>query len=150
MNIGSAYSLQYSASIVLRMERYWSFPDQHSTTEMVFLDSQHTVVGRLRFRMCGACHTGLILDVWISDDWQRQGLGRELVQTLVAHHSGVRWSTTRQTPQGRPFFSAMAEETSVPFPQRGALCVHLAGRLTRAWRRLTSRRSLPSAGTATH
>ena len=110
--------------------------DQQSTTEVVLLDSRHTVIGRLRFRLCGACHKGLILDVWVVDEWRGQGLGRELVHTLVVRHSGVQWSTTRQTRQGRPFFSAMAQETEIPFPQSKALCVHLEGRFTRAWRRL--------------
>lgn len=133
----------------LRLDRIVS-PDQHSTAEMVLVDSRHAEIGRLRFRMCDACRTGLILDVWILDGWQRQGLGRELVHTLVAYHSGVRWSTTRQTLHGRPFFSAMTEETLVPFPRCGALCAHLEGRFTRAWRRLTSRRRSPSADTATY
>ncbi|WP_373283457.1 GNAT family N-acetyltransferase [Streptomyces prunicolor] len=110
---------------------------------MVLLDRRDAVVGRLRFRACRECGTGWILDVWIHDEWQRRGLGRELVHSLLALFPGFRWSTTLQTRPGRPFFTAMAEETSAPFPRGGPLCAHLSGPLTRAWRRalrlLTSR-----------
>lgn len=122
----------------LRLDGIMS-PDQHTATEIVLLDAQNAVIGRVRFRVCNECRTGRILDVWVLDTWQRQGLGRELVHSLLAYRPGLRWSTTRQTPQGQPFFSAMTKETAVPFPPGGALCVHLAGRFTRAWRRLISR-----------
>ena len=124
--------------------------EQHATTEMVLLDPRNTVIGRLRFRTCDDCRTGLILDVWILDTWHRHGLGRELVYALLAHRPGFGWSTTRQTRPGQPFFTAMTEETSVPFPQRGPLCVHLTVRFTRAWRHLISRCRPASADGTTH
>ncbi|MGW3121537.1 GNAT family N-acetyltransferase [Streptomyces sp. NPDC001107] len=113
-------------------------PDRHAATEIVLVDARNAVIGRVRFRICNDCRTGRILDVWVLDTWQRQGLGRELVNTLLAHCTGLGWSTTRQTPEGRLFFSAMTQETSIHFPQCGALCVHLTGRFTRVWRRLIS------------
>ncbi|WP_399185507.1 GNAT family N-acetyltransferase [Streptomyces sp. TLI_185] len=116
----------------------------------MLLDARKAVIGRLRFRTCNDCRTGRILSVWVHDTWQRQGLGRELVNALLARRPGFRWSTTGQTPLGRSFFSAMAEETSVSFPQSGALCTHLAGRFTRAWRRLVSRWRPASADTTIH
>ncbi|MHC3468940.1 GNAT family N-acetyltransferase [Streptomyces sp. 7R007] len=106
-----------------------------TTTEIVLRDLRGTVVGHLRFRACEACRTGRIMDVWIRDSRQRQGLGRGLVHTLLGRYPGHRWSTTLQTGAGRSFFSALTDETSVPFPQGGPLCEHLAGRLTRAWHR---------------
>ncbi|WP_151483951.1 GNAT family N-acetyltransferase [Streptomyces albicerus] len=49
--------------------------------EIVLLDRCDSVIGRLRFRACQKCRTGRILNIWIRDTWQRQGLGRELLQS---------------------------------------------------------------------
>ncbi|MER6629704.1 N-acetyltransferase [Streptomyces sp. NPDC000987] len=95
-------------------------------------------LGRLRFRACGACRAGRILDVRVVDDRRREGLGRELLLALLERCPDHRWTTTLQTEAGRRFFAAMTEETSVPFPRGGPLCAHLASRLTRAWRRATA------------
>ncbi|WP_324787965.1 N-acetyltransferase [Streptomyces sp. H51] len=99
-------------------------------------------LGRLRFRACGACRAGRILDVRVVDDRRREGLGRELLLALLKRCPDHRWTTTLQTGAGRRFFTAMTEETSVPFPRGGPLCEHLTGRLTgrltRAWRRATA------------
>ncbi|MFE7860146.1 GNAT family N-acetyltransferase [Streptomyces sp. NPDC057403] len=109
--------------------------DRQMTTEMVFVDRNGTTIGRLRFRVCCACHAGRVLDIWVHDEWQRHGLGRELVQSLLLRFPGLSWNTTLQTRQGQLFFTAMAEDTSVPFPRGGPLCPHVAGRFTHAWRR---------------
>jgi N-acetylglutamate synthase-like GNAT family acetyltransferase len=49
--------------------------------EIVVRDRCDSVIGRLRFRACQKCRTGRILNIWIRDTWQRQGLGRELLQS---------------------------------------------------------------------
>jgi GNAT superfamily N-acetyltransferase len=100
------------------------------------LDRDGRVVGRLRFRACRTCRAGRILDIWVCDARQRQGLGRELVHSLLAHHPGCQWTTTSQTRDGRAFFLTMARETTVAFPHDGALCRHLLGPFRRSWRYL--------------
>lgn len=115
------------------------FADPYVPAEMVLSDRRNAVIGRLRFRICLECRTGRILDVWILDAWQRQGLGAELVRCLLTCRPGLQWSTTLQTRQGRAFFAAMAEETSVCFPHGKPLCVHLTGRIARGWRRTVDR-----------
>ncbi|MEV0634727.1 GNAT family N-acetyltransferase [Streptomyces sp. NPDC050619] len=117
-----------------------------SATELVLLEGPDTLIGRLRFRTCVACRTGRILDVWVLETWQRQGLGRELVHGLLARFPDHRWSTTSQTREGRAFFAAMTRETSIPFPHRGPLCTHLSGRMARAWHALavTGRSARPT------
>lgn len=111
-----------------------------SPTELVLLDPCNRVIGRLRFRACRTCRTGRILDIWICDTWQRQGMGQELVCSLVAHRPGYRWSTTLQSRPGRAFFLAMTRETAVALPQGGPLCPHLMGWFRRTWRRLLDTR----------
>jgi hypothetical protein len=105
-------------------------------TEIVLFDGDNRLVGRLRFRVCAACRTGRVLDVWTVDGRRRQGLGRHLTRTLLAPHPGYRWSTTLQTREGRAFFQAMADETGVPLPHGGPLCSHLMGAFRRWWRSL--------------
>lgn len=105
-------------------------------TEFVLLGPCGRVIGRLRFRTCRTCRTGRILDLWICEAWQRQGLGRELVCSLFAHRPGYRWSTTLQSRPGRAFFTAMTRETTVSLPHSSPLCPHLMGWFRRTWRRL--------------
>ncbi|WKX06464.1 GNAT family N-acetyltransferase [Streptomyces sp. NL15-2K] len=105
-------------------------------TEIVMLDPDGRVVGRLRFRACRTCRAGRILDIWVCEAWRHQGLGRELVHSLLAHRPGYLWTTTSQTPDGRAFFLTMARETAVVFPHGGALCRHLMGPFRRSWRYL--------------
>ncbi|MGW2385565.1 GNAT family N-acetyltransferase [Streptomyces sp. NPDC001658] len=105
-----------------------------TSTEIVLLDPEDHLIGQLRFRACPECRTGQILDIRVCDAWQRQGLGRELVHSLLAHRLGYRWSTTLQTRDGRAFFLAMTEETAVALPHGGPLCGHLMGRIRRTWR----------------
>lgn len=111
-------------------------PAMGTPTEIVLLDQGDRLVGRLRFRVCQGCRTGRILDIWIRDDWQRQGLGREFVQSILAQHPGYRWSTTLQTRDGRVFFTAMTRETTVAWPHSGPLCGHLMGWFGRTRQRL--------------
>ncbi|MFE3850540.1 GNAT family N-acetyltransferase [Streptomyces griseorubiginosus] len=101
----------------------------------IVLSEGDTVVGRLRFRLCPVCHTGRIQDIWVNDDWQRRGLGREAMHTLLTASPGYRWTTTRQTWQGNAFFAAIAQETQTPLSAQGPLCLHLRG----WWSRLAHR-----------
>jgi GNAT superfamily N-acetyltransferase len=103
-----------------------------ATEELHALDLRDSVVARLRVRVCARCRTGRILDIWVERAWQRQGVGRELVEALLLAHPGHRWTTTRQTVVGRVFFTAMHEETDVPFPPGLAPCPRLGGRLGQA------------------
>ena len=114
-------------------------PKRRVTNEIVLTDDRGTVVGKLRFQSCPECRTGRIRDVWIMDTWQRQGLGRGCIEDLLTRFPDLRWTTTLQTRAGQAFFTAMTEETSVPFPAGGPLCVHLTGTMTYLWRRATSR-----------
>ena len=107
-----------------------------SPTELVLLGSCGRVIGRLRFRTCRTCRTGRILDIWICDAWQRQGMGRELVCSLLAQRRGYRWNTTLQSHPGRAFFTALMRETTVSLHHGSPLCPHLMGWFRRAWRRL--------------
>ncbi|WP_307036100.1 GNAT family N-acetyltransferase [Streptomyces canus] len=111
-------------------------PSARTPTGIVLLDPDNHLIGRLRFRACPACRTGRILDIWVCDAWQRQGLGRELVHSLLARRPGYRWSTTLQTRDGRAFFLAMTQETTVALPRDGPLCCHLMGSIRRTWRGL--------------
>lgn len=108
-----------------------------ASIEFVSLNQGNRVIGQLRFRACKTCRAGRILDIWICDIWQGQGLGRELVHSLLARRPGYRWSTTLQSRAGRGFFTAMARETTVALPRGGPLCSHLTG-----WFRRTRQRWL--------
>lgn len=105
-------------------------------TELVLLGPCGRVIGRLRFRACQACHVGRILDLWICDEWQRQGLGRGLVYSLLLHRRGYRWNTTLQSRPGRAFFAAVTRETAVSLRRGRPLCPHLMSWSRRIWRRL--------------
>lgn len=111
-------------------------PPAGNPTEIVLLDRDDHLVGRLRFRACQTCRTGRILDIWVRDSWQHQGLGRELVRSLLTHRAGFRWNTTSQTRDGRAFFLAMTHETTVALPHGGPLCTHLMGSIRRTWQGL--------------
>ncbi|MGW3423667.1 GNAT family N-acetyltransferase [Streptomyces phaeochromogenes] len=98
-----------------------------ASIEIVSLNRGNRVIGQLRFRVCKTCRAGRILDIWICDTWQGQGLGRELIHSLLARRPGYRWSTTLQSRAGRGFFTAMARKTTVALPRGGPLCSHLTG-----------------------
>ncbi|MQY39832.1 hypothetical protein SRB17_78600 [Streptomyces sp. RB17] len=95
--------------------------------EIVLFGPGRQTVARLRFLVCADCRTGRIVDIWVSEDWQRQGLGREILHSLLALHPDHRWSTTTQSRPGRSFFAAMTRETQTGFPASGPLCPHLRG-----------------------
>ncbi|MFE7763053.1 GNAT family N-acetyltransferase [Streptomyces sp. NPDC057438] len=125
----------------LRLDRV--HPQQRNRPmEIVLRDGRQRVVA-LRFRVCPACRTGRIHDVWVDEAWQRQGLGREALQSLLTLHPGHRWSTTLKTRQGRAFFSAMTRETSTDFPAAAPLCPHLRGRFGQFVHRMTGRSPAP-------
>ncbi|MEV0176309.1 GNAT family N-acetyltransferase [Streptomyces sp. NPDC050803] len=110
-------------------------------TEIVLLDGADRVIGRLSFRACRECRTGRILDIWIDESWQREGLGRELLRGLFARRPGHAWTTTSQTRQGQAFFTAMSLETGLTLAPGGPLCPHLVGRFRRMLARVPRQRS---------
>ncbi|MGW3413124.1 GNAT family N-acetyltransferase [Streptomyces sp. NPDC000888] len=108
-------------------------------TEIVLVDRDDHLIGRLRFRACQTCRAGRILDIWVCDSWRHQGLGRELVRSLLTHRPGYRWTTTLQTRDGRAFFLAMAQESTVILPHGSPLCCHLMGSIRRTRQGLLDR-----------
>ncbi|MCX5006684.1 GNAT family N-acetyltransferase [Streptomyces sp. NBC_00638] len=118
-----------------RLDRVSSQRPERALEIVLLAPGQHAV-GRLRFQVCPDCRTGRILDIWVSEDWQRQGLGREAQRSLLALHPAHRWTTTTQSRQGRSFFTAMARETQTGFPAAGPLCPHLRGRFGRLTHRV--------------
>ncbi|MEU9396402.1 GNAT family N-acetyltransferase [Streptomyces sp. NPDC048324] len=108
---------------------------QRKTNELFLADRNGIMIGRLRFSVCRDCGTGRVIDVWVPDEWQRQGLGRELVHAVFLRFPGLQWNTTAQPLPGRLFFKTMSEETSAPLQPGHPLCPHVAERFTRAWRR---------------
>ncbi|WP_159038119.1 GNAT family N-acetyltransferase [Streptomyces sp. WM6386] len=85
-----------------------------AATEIVLLDHDDHLIGRLRFRACPACRTGRILDIWVCDAWQHQGLGRELLQDfsgwvkLLKRYEVVAWGALHEY--------ASARSAGFPFP----------------------------------
>ena len=111
-------------------------PGTRGRGEVVLSDAAGAVIGQLSFRFCLQCRTGRIQNIWINEVYQRQSLGRQAVQTLLAAVPGCQWSTTVRSRAGHAFFQAMDRETEVSFPPRGPLCPHVAGSWRRWGRRL--------------
>ncbi|WP_406132152.1 GNAT family N-acetyltransferase [Streptomyces sp. NBC_00989] len=103
------------------------------------MDGEQKVVGRLRFRVCSPCRTGQILDIWVSEARQRQGLGREALCCLLTRCPNYRWTTTTQSRPGRAFLLAMTQETTTDLPPGGPLCSHLRGWPSRLWHHMMRR-----------
>ncbi|WP_405956549.1 GNAT family N-acetyltransferase [Streptomyces phaeochromogenes] len=82
-------------------------------------------VGRLDYQVCHPCQLGYIDSIAVAARWQGRGLGREAVHTALAPCPDYKWSTSRQSSQGRRFFSAMEEETDVAFPPSSVRCPHM-------------------------
>ncbi|MGB8939235.1 MAG: GNAT family N-acetyltransferase [Streptomyces sp.] len=92
---------------------------------IVMLDPAHREVGRLDYRVCHPCRLGYIGNICVATQWQGQGLARHAVHTALEACTGYAWATSRQSAEGRRFFSAMAEETEVTFPPTGVRCPHM-------------------------
>ncbi|WP_189177660.1 GNAT family N-acetyltransferase [Streptomyces lasiicapitis] len=91
------------------------------------LDPHDRPVGRLDFQICHTCRRGFIRNIAVAAHWQDQGVAREalhhaLAQELCPHYA---WTKTRQTADGRRFFTAMQEETDVAFPANATKCPHI-------------------------
>lgn len=97
-------------------------------------DTAGRPVGRLDYQLCHECRFGYIGNIAVADGWRGHGLAREMLHRALAHAPDHRWSTSRQTADGRRFFAAMTEETAVHFVQRGARCPHMTGRPVRVRR----------------
>jgi hypothetical protein len=100
-----------------------AMPAGHQT--VVVRVGQAREIGRLDYRVCHPCQLGYIERIAVVGSWQRKGLGRDALHTALAPCPGYAWSTSRQSPEGRRFFAAMAEESDVAFPPRDARCSHM-------------------------
>lgn len=109
-------------------------PAPHAPSTIALHLERGPLIGQVDFRLCHACRTGRIQQIWITETWQRQGLGRQALHTALAQAPGYRWNTTTQSRQGRAFFRAMSEETGVELCSRTPPCAHLMGRYRRLWR----------------
>lgn len=89
------------------------------------LDSEGREAGRLTFQVCHACRLGHIETVEVAPRWQGQGLARDAVHAALALGPGYRWNTTRQSADGRAFFTAMRDEIDVAFPPTATRCRHM-------------------------
>jgi hypothetical protein len=89
------------------------------------LDGAGGQVGRLDYQVCHPCRLGYVDSIAVAARWQGRGLGREAVHTALAPCPDYTWSTSRQSSQGRTFFSAMEDETDVAFPPSAGRCPHM-------------------------
>ncbi|MGW7579006.1 GNAT family N-acetyltransferase [Streptomyces sp. NPDC054765] len=52
----------------------------------------------LSWNICSPCRHGHIAKISVADHWQRQGLGRRMVQRAMHGAKDYRWSTTHHSP----------------------------------------------------
>ncbi|NBE53272.1 GNAT family N-acetyltransferase [Streptomyces boluensis] len=95
---------------------------------LVFLDADDRTVGQLDHQVCGVCSAAFVRNIAVASHWQGRGVGREALTLLLDLAPGHRWSTSRQSTEGRGFFAALAEETGVDFVERGGRCPHMSTR----------------------
>ncbi|MEU3918971.1 GNAT family N-acetyltransferase [Streptomyces sp. NPDC029004] len=79
----------------------------------------------LIWNVCHSCRHGLIAKISIIPEWQRQGLGRRLLMRALYDGPGYNWATTSQSPEGQPFFPAMARESRAALTNNGQVCDHI-------------------------
>ncbi|MFE4682572.1 hypothetical protein ACFRNJ_17300 [Streptomyces sp. NPDC056721] len=79
----------------------------------------------LIWNVCQDCRCGMIAKISITDEWQRQGLGRRLLLWALRESPGCDWVTSGQSPEAQLFFPVMARETGAAFTNRGKSCGHL-------------------------
>ncbi|MFD3373744.1 MULTISPECIES: N-acetyltransferase [unclassified Streptomyces] len=89
------------------------------------LDGGRRQIGLLDYQVCHPCRLGYIDCITVAGGWQGQGLAREAVHTALASCPGYIWSTSRQSSQGRAFFSALREESDIAFPAIAERCPHM-------------------------
>ncbi|MFD5398612.1 GNAT family N-acetyltransferase [Streptomyces sp. NPDC127097] len=80
---------------------------------------------RLSWNICAPCRRGHIAKIYIADHWQRQGLGRRMVQRAMQRAEDYHWTTTHQSPQAQQFFPALARETGAAFTTQVPVCEHI-------------------------
>jgi GNAT superfamily N-acetyltransferase len=79
----------------------------------------------LIWNICHVCRCGVIAKISMIPEWQRQGLGRRLVQWALRGGPGYEWVTSSQSPEGQQFFPALARETGTALTNRGEACAHI-------------------------
>lgn len=105
---------------------YRRSPENDGHHAITLLDDKGRDVGRLDYQVCHECRTGYIGQIAVAGHRQRQGMGRDALHEALAHGPGYRWVTSRQSHDGRLFFTAMAEETGLTFEGDGDVCPHIA------------------------
>lgn len=91
-------------------------------------DRQGYDIGTLVWRVCSSCRWGVIAKISISPEYQRQGLGRRLINRALRDGPGYGWVTSGQSPDAKKFFPALTGETGVTFTERGSVCQHASPR----------------------
>ncbi|MDI3387842.1 N-acetyltransferase [Streptomyces sp. B-S-A8] len=94
---------------------------------LTFLDADERTVGQLDHQTCAACAAVFVANIAVATHWQGRGVGREALTLVADRAPGYRWSTSRQSAEGRGFFAALAEETGIEFVERGSRCPHMTG-----------------------
>lgn len=92
---------------------------------ITLLDGKGRDIGHLDYRVCHLCGTAHVNTIAIAGPWQGMGLGREAFHRAMDPWSAYAWTTSRQSPDGRKFFAAMAEETGMDFVPGAVGCPHL-------------------------
>ncbi|MEU8959911.1 GNAT family N-acetyltransferase [Streptomyces sp. NPDC048518] len=93
---------------------------------LTMLDHGDRPVGCLEYQVCHPCRRGYIGNIAVAAHWQGLGLGRHALHTALAPCPGYTWSTSRQSAEGKRFFTAMADELEIAFPPDGVRCPHMA------------------------
>jgi len=107
---------------------YWPPHHPAGLRRIKMYDRNGYDVGQLVWMVCDECGVGSINKISIVDWFQRQGLGRRLVQRAVADGPDYRWRTTGQSPMAKKFFPVIELETGMTIPEHASICEHLHGR----------------------
>lgn len=79
----------------------------------------------LTWKVCHDCRRGLICKISLTPDWQRRGLGAQLILRAMQDGPDYRWTTTGQSPDGEQFFKAMSSRTGGAFTRESRSCDHM-------------------------
>ena len=82
-------------------------------------------VGTLGWQVCDLHERGFIAKISLSPEWQRQGLGRQMVTRALEDGPGYAWTTSAQSEVARKFFPAISAETGVDLSPGFYRCAHM-------------------------
>ncbi|WP_326841112.1 GNAT family N-acetyltransferase [Streptomyces sp. NBC_01558] len=92
---------------------------------IVVRDSEGRAVGQFDYQICHPCRQGHVEGIAVAAPWQGRGVARRTLHTALGPCAGYAWSTSRQSTDGRGFFTAMEEETGQIFPGCAPPCPHM-------------------------